>query len=104
MTLSTCRYVWRFRVIEFGWHLLQIPRGHGGWSLQPVFIRQLMSSNCMNLPLQNANKCEMQQIYYLVVFSIILFCLHVFHRIPINSGSEFPEIRMKRQMLDILLL
>jgi len=39
-------------VIEFGWHLLQIPRGHGGWSLQPVFMRQLMSSNCINLPLR----------------------------------------------------
>jgi len=58
----------------------------------------------MNLPLQNANKCEMQQIYCFIVFPIILFHPHVLYRVPINSGSEFPEIRMKRQMLDILLL
>lgn len=33
-----------------GWHLEQMPLGHGGWSLHPALILQLMSSKLTNFP------------------------------------------------------
>ena len=41
------------RVTAFGWHLVQIPSGHGGWLVQPALIFTLMFSNWANLPLKN---------------------------------------------------
>lgn len=40
-----------FSVIALGWHLVQIPPGHGGCSVHPGLILQLVSSRTVNLPL-----------------------------------------------------
>lgn len=40
-----------FSVIALGWHFVQIPPGHGGCSVHPGLIRQLVSSSTVNLPL-----------------------------------------------------
>lgn len=56
---NTCR----LRVTAFGWHLEQIPRGHGGWSLQPSLILQLISSKATNLPLKIKRYKQLSVIY-----------------------------------------
>jgi len=43
----TCRW----SMTALGWHLVQMPPGHGGCSRQPGFILQLMFSRTANLPL-----------------------------------------------------
>lgn len=51
MMLSTCLYFCLFSVMALGWHLVQMPLGHGRCPSQPDLILQLMFSKATNFPL-----------------------------------------------------
>ena len=59
LPLFTCL----FNVIALGWHLVQIPPGHGGCSVQPGLILQLVSSNTVNFPLLEVSQIRTQLFY-----------------------------------------
>ena len=59
LPLFTCL----FNVIALGWHLVQIPPGHGGCSVQPGLILQLVSSNTVNFPLLEVSQIRTQFFY-----------------------------------------
>jgi hypothetical protein len=52
---------WRLRVTAPGWHCVQMPWGHGGWSLHPSFIVHRSSAATIDKPhpirLQNHIPC-----------------------------------------------
>ena len=59
LPLFTCL----FNVIALGWHLVQIPPGHGGCSVQPGLILQLVSSSTVNFPLLEESQIRTQLFY-----------------------------------------
>ena len=59
LSLFTCL----FNVIALGWHLVQIPPGHGGCSVQPGLILQLVSSSTVNFPLLKESQIRTQLFY-----------------------------------------
>lgn len=50
-------------VMALGWHLVQIPSGHGGCPSQPDLILQLMFSRATNFPLNRGKRTYHPSIY-----------------------------------------
>ena len=86
---------WRFKVTALGWHLVQIPSGQGRWDVQPGLIRQEISFNAANFPLQvighqhlldwfnefwiSSRKCWSRPKKLFKFFSFFLFFFYFFH-------------------------
>lgn len=106
---------WRLNVTAFGWHFVQMPRGHGRCSLQPDFSLQLMFSSTANFPLfkskkqTKVNKRILNRVGQVGEFiqrarAVSLpVARHKTTRghLPINAWGHFSKIRVKRHVFHV---